>query len=209
MINRIGVFLLSCFLIFLSGCQSAGDKKAEEESDAPVTVKRFVDSHKAVMKELADLKATSRQTLDTAQRSLALLEEMSRRHGSGEITVFFPVGATTLGGDEKDRLVRFADFLSREARGRKILLVSIGSASAFGDQKFNMRLAEKRAAAPIDAMEKYLVNIPHEFHQVYGTGDLYSPKNVKMKEHERYQHARVIAVFDTGQLPGNMNPPAK
>lgn len=209
MIKRIWVSLLSCFLIFLSGCQSVGDKKAEEESDAPVTVKRFVDSHKAVMKELADLKATSRQTLDTAQRSLALLEEMSRRHGSGEITVFFPVGATTLGGDEKDRLVRFADFLSREARGRKILLVSIGSASAFGDQKFNMRLAEKRAAAPIDAMEKYLVNIPHEFHQVYGTGDLYSPKNVKMKEHERYQHARIIAVFDTGQLPGNMNPPAQ
>jgi hypothetical protein len=40
---------------------------------------------------------------------------------------------------------------------------------------------------------------------VYGTGDLYSPKGVKLKEHERYQHARVIAVFAGDQLPGNLN----
>jgi outer membrane protein OmpA-like peptidoglycan-associated protein len=202
-------FLLACLsALLLAACQITGDKRDNESNEA-LTVKRFVDSHNAVLKELQEIKATSQQTLETAQRSLALLEEMSRRHGTGEITVFFPVGGTTFSHEEKDRLVHFADFLSREARGRKILLVSIGSASAFGDQKFNLRLAEKRAGAPIDVMDKYLVNIPHEFHKVYGTGDLYSPKGVKMKEHERYQHARVIAVFDSGQLPGNMNAPVQ
>lgn len=192
-------------LVLLGGCKTFGDQ--QEDENAPVTVKRFVDSHNAVMRELSDIKATSKETLETARRSLGLLEEMSRRHGTGEITVFFPVASSTLGAAEKDRLVRFADFLSREARGRKILLVCIGSASAFGDQRVNMKLAEKRSLAPTDVMDKYLVNIPHEFDNVYGTGDLYSPKNVKMKEHERYQHVRVIAVFDTQQLPENMKGP--
>ena len=105
---------------------------------------------------------------------------------------------------ERDRLVRFADFAAREARGRKLLLVSLGSASAFGDQKVNQRLAERRSAVPVDVMDKYLINVPHEFHKVYGTGDLYSPKGVKLKEHQRYQHARVIAVFASEQLPGDL-----
>lgn len=199
-------FVLLVGLAVLGGCKTMGDQ--QEYENAPVTVKRFVDSHNAVMRELSEIKAISKETLETAQRSLALLEEMSRRHGTGEITVFFPVASSMLSAAEKDRLVRFADFLSREARGRKIIFVSIGSASAFGDQRVNLKLAEKRSVTPTDVMDKYLVNIPHEFQNVYGTGDLYSPKNVKMKEHERYQHVRVIAVFDAQQLPENMKPPA-
>lgn len=195
--------------VFLAACQTPGAEVPDEENEAPVAVKRFVVAHREVLRELQDVKRTSQATLATAQRTLSLLEEMSRRHGTGEITVFFPVGSAVLEGRERDRLVHFSDFVAREARGRKVLLVSLGSASAFGDQKFNLRLAEKRAAAPIEVMDKYLVNIPHEFHEVYGTGDLYSPKNVAMKEHERYQSARVIAVFETMQLPDNLNPSAR
>ncbi len=48
---------------------------------------------------------------------------------------------------------------------------------------------------PLDILDKYLINTPHEFHKVFGTGDLNSPKDVRMIEHQRYQHTRVIAVF--------------
>jgi hypothetical protein len=105
---------------------------------------------------------------------------------------------------EHDRLVRFADFLARESRGRKVILLSIGSASAYGNQKVNMDLAKKRSEVPLDIMDKYLVNVPHEFHKVFGNGDLNSPRDVKMKEHQRYQHTRVIAVFDKEQV-ANIN----
>jgi len=64
-----------------------------------------------------------------------------------------------------------------------------------------MKLAKKRSEAPLDILDKYLINIPHEFYKVYGTGDLHSPKNVKMKENQRYQHTRIIALFDTAQAP--------
>jgi hypothetical protein len=36
---------------------------------------------------------------------------------------------------------------------------------------------------------------------VHGTGDLYSPKKVSKGKHQHYQHARIIALFDTAQAP--------
>lgn len=191
--------------VVLAACQMPKKEVPDEENEAPVAVNRFVAAHREVLRELQEIKKTSQATLATAQRTLNIVEEMARRHGTGEITVFFAVAAAQLVGQERERLVHFADFLAREARGRKLLLLSIGSASAFGDQRVNLKLAERRSAVPVDVLEKYLVNVPHEFHQVYGTGDLYSPKGVTMKEHERYQSARVIAVFETSQLPQNMN----
>lgn len=38
---------------------------------------------------------------------------------------------------------------------------------------------------PLDIMDKYLGNVPHAFHKVFGNGDVNSPKDVKMKEHQR------------------------
>jgi hypothetical protein len=185
--------------------------------DAQLAVKQFVDAHSAVMGGLGDIKTANQKlqsdvdtikgvnqkTLETAQRSLQILEDMSKRHGTGEITVFFPVGSADLpkGGLEYDRLVRFTDSVARESRGRKIILLSIGSASAFGNQKGNLNLAKKRSEIPLDIMNQYLVNAPHEFHKVFGTGDEHSPKGVKLKEHQRYQHTRIIAVFDKDQVP--------
>ena len=211
------LFILSAVLC-VAGCATTsapdGGASATRDGDAPAVVKNFVDSHAAIMSELAQsrehekqLDATAQKTLEAAQRNLEILEDMSHRLGAGEITLFFPVGSANLESAERERLVNFADFLSRESRGRKILFVSIGSASSFGNYKTNMLLAQKRSEAPMDVLDKYLINVPHDFHKVYGTGDLYSPKKVKMKEHQRYQNARLIAVFDASELPQNLNQP--
>jgi outer membrane protein OmpA-like peptidoglycan-associated protein len=191
----------------------------------------FVESHNMAMGELAGIKGneeaikrstqrieeaiqkleepnrkileTSRNNLETAQKSLQMIEQLSRRQGTGEITLFFPVGESVIkkGSHEYGRAANFADFLSRESRGRKVLLISIGSASAFGDKKVNQKLAKKRSEAPVEILDQYLVNIPHSVYKVYGTGDVYSPKNVTMKEHQKYQHARIIAFYEMDQIP--------
>jgi outer membrane protein OmpA-like peptidoglycan-associated protein len=198
----------------------------------------FVDSHNMAMEELAGIKGNeeaikrstqkieeaiqkldessrktleaSRSNLETAQKSLQMIEQLSRKQGTGEITLFFPVGSSVIkkGSHEYGRTANFADFLSRESRGRKVLLISIGSASAFGNKKLNQKLAKKRSEAPIEILDQYLVNIPHDVYKVYGTGDVYSPKNVTMKEHQRYQHARIIAFYEMDQVPSLPEEPA-
>lgn len=179
--------------------------------NAQLTVRQFVAAHNDVMdgiaaiktgnqtmqSDLDAIKTTNQKALGTAQRTLQAFEEMASQQGTGEISIFFHNGSTNLERSalEYERLVRFADFLARESRGRKVILLSIGRASAFGDHKVNLALAKKRSEVPLDIMNKYLINTPHEFHKVSGTGDLNSPKGVKMKEHQRYQHTRIIAVF--------------
>jgi hypothetical protein len=140
---------------------------------------------------------------ETAQKTLQKIEEVSREQGAGQITLFYPEGVTKLNEKslEYERLIRFVDFLSRESRGRKILFISLGSASAFGPKKVNLKLAKARANFPKGTIDKYLVNTTHEFYKVYGTGDLYSPRGVSKKVHERYQHTRLIALYDTALAP--------
>jgi hypothetical protein len=191
----------------------------------------FVDSHNMAMQEFSKLRdsqesmknsqealksttqrleESNRQILESAQKhqesaqmTLVKIEELSKKQGTGEITLFYPVGVSQLKENslEYERLVRFIDYLSRESKGRKILFISLGSASAFGPQKVNLKLAKERAAFPMGAVDKYLVNTPHENYKVYGTGDLYSPKGVSKKEHDRYQHTRLIALYETDQAP--------
>lgn len=193
-------------IVFPNGTVFGGASKDQATTLAQI----FVDSHNMHTQELSEIKGISKKNLElsqknleTAQMSLKMLEQLSKNQGTGEITIFFPVAQSDIkkGSHEFQRLVNFADYLSRESKGRKVLLISIGSASAFGDKKKNERLAKQRSEAPIDVMDKYLINIPHQFFKVYGTGDLYSPKGVTMKEHERYQHARVIAFYETDQIP--------
>ena len=203
---------------------SAANAAKTPAPDATVAVKQFVQAHGEVMAGIGDIKAsnqkaqgdldtiksTNQRSLETAQRSLKAIEDMASRQGTGELSVFFPTGSAQLerGSIEYERLVRFADFLAHESRGRKIILVSIGSASAFGSTQTNRELAKKRAQVPLDVLDKYLVNVPHEFHKVFDNGDLNSPKGVKMKEHQRYQHTRIIAVFDKEQV-ANFNEVSK
>lgn len=167
-----------------------------QEAGGALGVRRAVDAH-AVMR--------AGQGEEAAGRALEELVAISRRQGSGEITIFFPLGSAVLAEEERDRLVRFADVLAREARGRKLMLVSVGSASTLGEADYNQRLARQRALVPEEILKKHLVNTPHEFHQIYGVGDIYSPRNVTLDEHKRYQHVRIVAVFGPDQLPINLH----
>ena len=159
---------------------------------------------------LSQQRATSSKNLQTSQQALAMLEQLSQQQGTGEITLFFTTGSATLpsSGLQYDRLVNFLDFLSRDSRGRKVLLVLIGSASATGNMSANQRLSRERAEAPETIVNQYLVNVPHEFFKVYGLGDAYSPKNVTFSEDQRYQNARIIAVYETDQIPAVRGPAA-
>jgi outer membrane protein OmpA-like peptidoglycan-associated protein len=154
---------------------------------------------------------TAQKNLETAQQILKMIEQISQRQGSGEITLFFDSGSARLanGSPEMTRLVGFLDFLARESRGRKVLIVSIGSASSTGSAKTNKKLAQQRSECPRPLIEKYLVNVPHEFYKVFGIGDLYSPRDIPRTKHKQYQHTRVVAYYDTDQFPKLPEEPAK
>jgi hypothetical protein len=145
--------------------------------------------------------------------ALAELLEISRAQGTGEITLFFDPAEARLGpGDEeRERLVRFLDSVQAQARGREVQLVCIGSASAPGPLGWNRNLAERRARGVRSLIDHYLVNTPHTFLGAYGLGTTQSPTGVGWRMHQRYQHVRVIAVYDRSQLPelpGNPPQPA-
>jgi outer membrane protein OmpA-like peptidoglycan-associated protein len=147
--------------------------------------------------------AVSSKNLQTSQQALRMLEQLSDQQGTGQITLFFPTGSATLPstGLQYDRLVNFLDYLSRDSRGRKVIFVMIGSASATGSLAINEKLSRERSQAPEPIINQYLVNVPHEFYKVYGLGDVYAPKNVTLQEDQRYQNVRIIAVYDTNQIP--------
>ncbi len=147
--------------------------------------------------------ASGTQASSPSQQALGMLEQLSQQQGTGEITLFFPTGSATLpsSGLQYDRLVNFLDYLSRDSRGRKVLFVMIGSASATGSMSINQKLSQERSQAPEPIINQYLVNVPHQFYKVYSLGDMYAPKNVTLQEDQRYQNVRIVAVYDTNQIP--------
>jgi outer membrane protein OmpA-like peptidoglycan-associated protein len=175
------------------------------------STQRLEESNRLILEAAQKQQEAAQKHHEVAQKTLEKIEEVSREQGTGQITLFYPVGSSKLQGNslEYERLVRFVDFLSRESKGRKILFVSLGSASAFGPPKVNLKLAKARADFPKTIIDKYLVNTPHEYYKVYGTGDLYSPKKVSKREHERYQHTRLIALYDSDKAPSLPEEPSK
>ncbi len=167
------------------------------------TTGRVEESTRRIEDTTQRAQETGAKTYDTTRMILDAFEKVSKKQGTGEITIFFPVASSRIerGSLQYERVVNFADFLARESRGRKIMFVSVGSASAFGPQEINERLARERSEAPLEILDKYLVNLPHEYVKMYGTGDVYSPRDVTMKEHERYQTSRLIAFYEKGQEP--------
>jgi hypothetical protein len=155
------------------------------------------------MKDYEQLQGTASKNLQTSQQALQMLEHLSQQQGTGEITLFFPTGSAALpsSGLQYQRLINFTDYLSRNSRGRKVLFVLIGSASATGSMSVNQKLSRERSEAPEPIIDQYLVNVPHQFFKVYGIGDMYAPKNVSLQEDQRYQNVRIIAVYDTNQIP--------
>lgn len=205
---------------FSNGTMFGGASGQQASSLAKIVV----DSNNNNMKDYEALQATSNKNLQetqealqmlqrqeamgsknlqTSQHALQVLEHLSQQQGTGEITLFFATGSATLpqGGMQYQRLINFVDYLSRMSRGRKILFVMIGSASAIGNMSANQRLSQERAQAPEPAIDQYLVNVPHQFFKVHGIGDVYSPKNVSMPQELRYQNVRIIAVYETDQIP--------
>jgi outer membrane protein OmpA-like peptidoglycan-associated protein len=164
----------------------------------------MVEANNNNMRDYEELQGTESRNLQTSQQALGILEQMSQQQGTGEITLFFPTGSATLpsSGLQYDRLVRFLDYLSRDSRGRKVIFVLIGSASATGGLSINEKLSRERSQASEPTIDQYLVNVPHQFFKVYGIGDIYSPKNVTLQEDQRYQNVRIVAVYETDQIPG-------
>jgi hypothetical protein len=184
--------------------ESQDSIKATQENHLKTTIQRLEETNRLILE-------SAQKHQEAAQKTLQKIEEVSKDQGTGQITLFFPVGSGLLKGNtlEYERLIRFIDFLSRESKGRKVLFISIGSASAFGPSKVNMKLAKARADFPKAVIDKYLVNNAHDFYKVYGTGDQYSPKKVSQKEHERYQHTRLIALYETDKAPSLPDEPGK
>src|SRR5262245_11515592 len=159
----------------------------------------IADSNNNNMRDYQQLQGTESKNLQTSQQALSLLENLSNEQGTGQITLFFPTGSAEL--QQGERLIRFLDYLARESRGREILFVLIGSASATGSMQVNERLSRERSAAPEPIIDQYLVNNPHKYYKVYGLGDTYSPKNIPLSQEQRYQNVRIIAVYQTDQVP--------
>jgi outer membrane protein OmpA-like peptidoglycan-associated protein len=150
--------------------------------------------------DMGRLQATDNQELKTSEEALAKLEQLSEQQGSGQITLFFAEGSAQLDHEQKQRLIRLLDYLSRESRGRRVILVSIGGASAVGPAALNRELSTERSHAPLPLINQYLVNTPHEFYKVTAVGDMYAPKKAPMEVEKRYQNVRIIAAYDKAQL---------
>jgi len=167
------------------------------------SLQRLEDSTQRIEELNKRIAEWSQGSHEKTEKLVEMIERLSKKQGTGEVTLFFPTGSAQIKKDslEYQRLIRFLDYLSTESRGRKVWFVSIGSASAFGDKKVNEKLAKQRSEAPKGIIDKYLVHIPHEFFKVYGTGDAYSPKNVSKEEHQRHQNVRLIAFYDPGEIP--------
>lgn len=190
-------------IVFPNGTVFGGASKDQAAALAQILVDSH-NQHMAQMKNLDDqIRATSEQNRETAEKALKMLEDLSQAQGSGEITIFFKLGSRQIpdGSLEYERLVRFVDYVARESRGRTVHFVIIGSASSIGASDRNAGLSQKRAEAPVAMIDKYLINVPHDYYQINAVGDMYSPRKVNLEVHNRYQHVRIIGFYETDQLP--------
>jgi outer membrane protein OmpA-like peptidoglycan-associated protein len=163
----------------------------------------IAESNNNNMRDYQQLQGTESKNLQTSQQALAMLENLSNQQGTGQITLFFPTGSAELSqrSEQGERLIRFLDYISRDSRGREVLFVLIGSASATGSLQTNERLSRERSQAPEPIIDQYLVNVPHKYYKVYGLGDVLSPKGATLTVDQRYQNVRIVAVYQTDQVP--------
>jgi outer membrane protein OmpA-like peptidoglycan-associated protein len=150
--------------------------------------------------DMTKLQASENQQLQASQDALNQLTQLSAEQGSGQITLFFAEGSSVLDQEQQQRLIRFLDYLSRDSRGRTVILVSVGSASAVGPAAINRRLSVARSQAPVSIIEQYLINTPHTFYKVSAVGEMYAPKDAPQQVNQRYQNVRIVAAYSTAQL---------
>jgi outer membrane protein OmpA-like peptidoglycan-associated protein len=166
-------------------------------------VEQINRAHEKTTRRLDEVQVVQKNNFHAAQQTLEKIEEISKTQGSGQITLFFKGGSAVLDRFQYQRLVNFLDFLSRESRGREVLLVSIGSASATGRDHVNRKLSTKRSEAPLPLIKKYLVNIPHKLFDVVGISSQSAPKKAEPAVNRSHQSVRIIAVYETSHIPGN------
>jgi len=153
--------------------------------------------------DMTQLQAGQAQELQNSQAALVKLEQLSDSQGSGQITLFFAEGSAQLNQQQQQQLINFLDYLQRASHGRTVILVSVGSASAVGSAAFNHRLSIERSQAPVNLIEQYLVNTPHQFYKVSAVGDMYAPRNASQLVNQRYQNVRIVAAYNQAQLNGS------
>jgi outer membrane protein OmpA-like peptidoglycan-associated protein len=180
---------------------------AASVGDATALAKMIQDSNNNVMTaydrvngRMDTLQASENRDLQASEEALAKLEQLSNQQGSGQITLFFAEGSATIDAAQNQRLIGFLDYISRDAHGRKVILVSLGSASAVGNPTFNKKLSVERGQAPVPVIEQYLVNIPHQVFKVSGVGAMYAPKRASAQVDARYQSVQIIAAYDKADL---------
>jgi outer membrane protein OmpA-like peptidoglycan-associated protein len=183
----------------VTGGASVGDANALAQMVADSNSNAMVQFDK-LGGDMSKMQATENQELKTSQQALTKLEQLSDQQGSGSVTLFFAEGSTQLDPTQQQRLIRLLDYLSRESRGRKVILVSVGSASAVGPPTINRKLSIERSQSPLGTIEEYLVNTPHEFYKVSAVGDMYAPKDASMAVEQRYQNVLIVAAYDKAQL---------
>lgn len=188
----------------LDKLKDTGSKSLENQETLKKSTQRIEATGQRIEDNTVKLLDLSEKNAESARMTIKMIEQLSKRHGTGEITIFFPTGSSKIKNNSTEyrRLVNFTDFLSRASKGRKVLLVAIGSASATGSAEKNRKLAMDRANASSSLIRKYLVNVPHQFFKMYGTGDIYSPRDLSKDENMKYQHARIIAFYEHDQIPG-------
>jgi formylglycine-generating enzyme required for sulfatase activity/outer membrane protein OmpA-like peptidoglycan-associated protein len=147
--------------------------------------------------------------MDASKESYQILQEIAENQGTGDITLFFPTDSAIIPENDLQyhRLIRYLDSLERNNRGRKLVFVIMGSASTTGEKNHNLVLSKARAHAPIPIIAHYLVNVPHSFHKVYGTGDTHSPQNAPDDINMRYQFVRIMALYE--DMPHGITQPVQ
>jgi outer membrane protein OmpA-like peptidoglycan-associated protein len=186
----------------MTGGASVGDANALAQMVADGNTNAMTQFDK-LGGDMNKMQATGNQELQNSQQALIKLEQLSDSQGSGQVTLFFAEGSARLNDEQQQRLISFLDYISRDSRGRKVILVSVGSASAVGPASINRKLSLERAESPVPVIEQYLVNTPHTFYKVSSVGDMYAPRNASQQVEQRYQNVRIVAAYDQAHLNGS------
>ena len=186
----------------VTGAASVGDANALAQMVANSNTNAMQQFDK-LGGDMNRMQASENQELQNSQAALTKLEQLSDQQGSGQITLFFAEGSAQLNNEQQQRLIRFLDYISRESAGRTVVMVSIGSASAVGPASVNRQLSIQRSQSPLQIINQYLVNTPHEFYKVSSVGDMYAPRDASAQVDQRYQNVRIVAAYDKSQLPGS------
>lgn len=207
------------FLPLLGDCASSNDASGmTSQENVTATATRFATSYNQAFQDKEDLTIAAynndhqrsqdlirsyNQNMRTSKDSYQILQEIAENQGTGDITLFFQENSAEI--DENDlqynRLIRYLDSLEKNNRGRKLVFVIMGSASATGEENHNKILSRNRANTPIPIIDQYLVNVPHSYHKVYGTGEANSPQGEPEDINKRYRFVRIMGLYEGIQSP--------